>query len=143
MKKIITITGPMLVKAGDKAYFKDCDFGFTVRCTDNEDTDMPFNVAVPFSHVCYWVHSSRFDHATREVEEPEWPDPHDIKLHIYLGADGKRYIYNPCSEEDTEPWSVEGYLAYYSRETMGAYHPDALPLVELKLVPVKDDCNEQ
>ena len=143
MKKTITITEPRQVKIGDKAYFKDCDFGFAVIDVNRSDTYLPFEVMTPLSGSGCWVQSSRFDYATREVEVPEWPDPDDLRLHIYIGADGKRYIYNPCSEEDTEPWSVEGYFAYYSRETMGAYHRDALPLTEFKLVPVKDDDDEQ
>lgn len=112
MKKIITITNPMLVKAGDKVYFKDCNFGFTVSLVDNDDTIKPFMVVIPFSESGCWALSSQFDHATREIEELELPNPHDIKLNVYLGADGRRYIYNPT-------------------------------LFELKLVPVKDDGNEQ
>jgi hypothetical protein len=138
----MTITDPMRVKAGDKAYFKDCDFGFTVNHTDNVDPDLPFTVVTPFGGVCCWAWSSQFDHATREIEEPEWPDPDDIKLHVYLGADGRRYIYNPVSEADPSPWIIEGYFTWNARETMEYYHRDALPLTELKLIPAKDDDNE-
>jgi hypothetical protein len=99
MRKI-TVNDPMLVKVGDKAYFKGCDFGFTVSRTDNEDRYAPFTVVTPFSEYVCWALSSRFDHATREVEEPEWPDPHDLRLRIYLGADGKRYIYNPTEKKE-------------------------------------------
>ena len=138
-KKKITITDPMQVKAGDKAYFKDCDFGFTVSRTDNEDRYAPFTVVTPFSEYVCWALSSRFDHATREVEEQEWPDPHDLRFHVYLGADGRRYIYSPADETDTEPWLIESYFAYRSRREMEADHRDALPLTELKLVPKEEE----
>ena len=137
MRKTITMADPMLVEIGDKAYFKGCCYGFTVLGTDRSNTDAPLKVYDPLISCTCWPYSQQFDHANREVKEPEWPDPHDIKLHIYIGADGKRYIYNPCSEEDTEPWSVESYFAYYSREDVGAYHRDALPLTELKLIPME------
>jgi hypothetical protein len=141
MRKI-TVNDPMLVKVGDKAYFKGCDFGFTVSRTDNEDRYAPFTVVIPFSESVCWALSSQFDHATREVEEPEWPDPHDLYLHIYLGADGTRYIYNPVDKGDALPWLIEGYSEWYSRKEMEAHYRDALPLTELKLVPVKDDDGE-
>jgi hypothetical protein len=137
MTKTITITDPMQVKIGDKAYFKDCDFGFTVVDTSASDADQWIAVCNPLSGLSYWASSSHFDHATREVEEPEWPDPHDIKLHVYLGADGRRYIYNPVGEHDPSPWVIEGYLALNTRETMEDYHRNALPLTELELVPKK------
>ena len=142
MTKTITITDPMKVKIGDKAYFKDCDFGFDVIDVDADDEDSAIEVYNPLSGFNYWSSPSRFDHATREVRGPEWPDPHDAKLHVYLGADGVRYIYNPIDKYDPAPW-FERHFAYYSRKTMGAYHRDALPLTELMLVPVKDDDNEQ
>ena len=139
MIKIITITDPMQVRIGDKAYFKDCDFGFTVTRVDANDKYSPFSVYSPLSGDYYWILLSRFDHATRDVAEPEWPDPGDIKLHDYLGADGRRYIYNPVDKDDSMPWLIEGYSARHAREEIGAHHRDALPLTELKLVPVKDD----
>ena len=142
MRKIITITDPRQVKIGDKAYFKDCDFGFDVSGISAYDADCPIAVCNPLSGLAYWAFSSQFDHATREVDELEWPDPQDFKLHVYLGADGRRYIYNPVDEADTEPWMPEGHFAYYSRDSLKAYHRDALPLTELKLVPVTDDDNE-
>lgn len=135
----ITITDPMQVKVGDKAYFKGCDFGFTVTTTDKEDRYAPFTVVAPFGDVNYWARSLYFDHATREVEEPEWPDPHDLRLHVYLGADGKRYIYNPVGEADPSPWVIEGHFACRSRESMEYYHRNALPLTELKLVPKEEE----
>ena len=143
MRKTITITDPMRVKVGDKAYFKDCDFGFTVTRVDADDKDIPFSVYNPLAGDYFWIFSSWFDHATREVGEQEWPDPHDLDLHIYLGADGKRYIYNPTDEGDDLPWFVEGCFKCHARDEMEAYHRDALPLTEVKLVPVKDDDNEQ
>lgn len=142
MRKTITITDPMQVKIGDKAYFKDCDFGFTVLATDKSDKRTPLMVMDPLSVCNYWVLSRQFDHATREVEEPEWPDPHGAKLHVYLGSDGRRYIYYPINEIDMVPWSIDGTSLFRSRESMEADHRDALPLTELKLVPVKDDDGE-
>lgn len=133
--RITTITDSMQVKVGDKAYFKGCDFGFTVTTTDKEDRYAPFTVVAPFDGVNYWAWSSFFDHATREVEEPEWPDPDDLRLHVYLGSYGRRYIYNPMNEDDTNQWVAEGHCTYHSRKEMEDYYHDALPLVELKLVP--------
>lgn len=137
MTKTITITDPRQVKIGDKAYFKDCDFGFTVTEAHAYDADNPIAVCNPLSGLSYWASLSQFDHATREVEEPEWPDPHEAKLRVYLGSDGVRYIYNPIDEYDEDPWLVENRFICHTRETMGAYHRDALPLTELELVPKK------
>ena len=142
MTKTITITDPMQVEIGDKAYFKGCDFGFTVTGLDADDEDNPIEVYNPLSGLSYWPFSSRFDHATREVDEPEWPDPHDLDLHIYLGADGKQYLYAPSYEDDQIPWKQLPYYIdndWHSAKGMTEYHPEALPLKELKLVPVKDD----
>jgi hypothetical protein len=136
MKKTITITDPMQVKVGDKAYCKDCDFGFAVTDMDTDDEHSPVAVYNPLTGISSWISLSRFDHATREVEEPEWPDTQDFKLHVYLGADGKRYVYNPIADTDISPWVAEGYFAWHSREGMETYYPDALPLTELKLVPI-------
>ena len=127
MKKTITITDPMQVKIGDKAYFKDCDFGFTVTGLDADGEHSPFAVYNPLLGDYYWILLSRFDYATREVDEPEWPDPHDLDLHIYFGSDGKRYIYNPTDKGDALPWFVEGGFTCYARDEMEAYHRDALP----------------
>jgi hypothetical protein len=139
MKKIVAIADPMQVRIGDKAYFKDCDFGFTVSLVDKDDTIKPFTVVIPFSESVCWALSSQFDHATREVEEPEWPDPHDLdlELHIYLGADGNRYIYNPLDFDDPEPWTSDNSTGFYNRQRMAHMFPEALPLTELKLAPVK------
>ena len=106
MRKIITITDPRQAKVGDKAYFKDCDFGFTVSGVDADDEYNPIAVYNPLSGSKYWTSLSQFDHATREAEEPEWPDPHDAKLHINLGADGVQYyrVYGIVN-------GVEGYYA--------------------------------
>ena len=142
-KTTITITDPIKVNAGDKAYFKDCDFGFTVTGLDADDEHRPIAVSNRLSGDSYWACSSRFDHATREVEGSEWPDPHDLDLHIYSGSDGKRYIYNPTDKGDALQWSFEGGFGFYSRYEMEAYHRDALPLTEVKLVPAKDDDDER
>ena len=142
MRKTITITDPMQVKVGDQAYFKDCDFGFTVTIVDADDKYSPFSVYNPLSGDYYWIILPRFDHATREVEELEWPDPDDLDLHIYFGADGKLYIYNPTDKDDDLPWFVKGCFGCYARDEMEADYRDALPLTEVKLVPIKDDDNE-
>ena len=145
MRKTITIIDPMQVKAGDKAYFKDCDFGFTVTGLDADDEHRPIAVSNPLSGDSYWACSSRFDYATREVDEPEWPEPHDLKFRIYLGADGKQYLYAPSYEDDQIPWKQLPYYIdndWHSAKGMTEYHPEALPLKELKLVPVNDDDNE-
>lgn len=139
MKKTITITDPMQVKIGDKAYSKYCDFGFEVIDVNRSDTYLPFEVMTPLSSSGCWAQSSRFNHATREVEEAEWPDPHDLKLHIYLGADGRRYIYNPIDEYDSSPWVYEGNCVWHSSEDMEDYFRDALPLTELELVPKESE----
>ena len=87
----------------------------------------------------YTVNTDKFDHATREVKKLKWPDPHDFSSHIYIGSDGKQYIYDPCFKQDScfkdpEPWYVEIYGTYrcYSRKDMEAKYRDALPLTELK-----------
>ena len=145
MRKTITITDPMQVKIGDKAYFNNCDFGFTVTRVNADEKHSPFSVYNPLSGDYYWILLSQFDHATREVDEPEWPEPHDLELHIYLGADGKQYLYAPSYEDDQIPWMQLPYYMdndWYDAKEMTAYHPEALPLKELKLVPVNDDDNE-
>ena len=119
MRKTITITDQTQVEVGDKAYFKDCDFGFTVLKVNRIDANYPIKVIDPLIGEPLWARSSRFDHATREVEVPEWPDPHDFKLHVYLGADGRRYIYNPSEKKnDFLPWLEEGSFSFHSRNAM-------------------------
>ena len=143
MRKIITITDPMQVKIGDKAYFKECDYGFTVIDVDERDAFCTLKVNSPLSEDGYWAESELFEYATRKIKEPEWPDPHDAKLHVYLGADGRRYIYYPITEIDMAPSSIDGTPLYRSRESMEVYYRAALPLTELKLVQEEDDDNEQ
>ena len=132
--KTITITDPMQVKPGDKAYFKDCDLGFTVLKVDELDTDLPFTVMTPLGDGGYWVQSSHFDHAERTIDESEWPDPNDLRLHVYLGADDMKYIYNPCIVPDPAPWIAEGSFASRDRQQMTSMFPEALPLTELELI---------
>lgn len=138
----ITITDPTQVQTGDKAFFKGCDFGFTVSQVDHEDKIYPFTVMAPFGTDFYWAESATFDHATREVEKPEWPDPHDLDIHVYLGSDGLRYIYNPISQADQVPWAIERQHGFRSRKNLELSNSDALPLTELRLVPAKDDYDE-
>ena len=139
MTKTITITNPAQVRVGDKAYFQNCDFGFTVLDVDKHDHNFTIKVEIPISEAGFWSDSSLFDYATREVEVPEWPKPHDSHLHIYFGSDGKRYIYNPCSEHDTMPWSVEGTFASHTRDDMSSIFPEAIPLIELELIPMESE----
>ena len=136
MTKTITITDPRQVKTRDKAYFKDCDFGFTVTRVDTDDEDRPFAVYDPLSRDYYWIPPSRFDHATREVKEPEWPKPSDLEMHVYLGADGKQYLYAPSYEGDPVSWYIDN--DWHGAKEMTEYHPEALPLKELKLVPKEE-----
>ena len=134
MKKTITITDLTQVRAGDQAYFRNCDFGFTVIDIIEGDAFFTLRVNTPISKDGNWADSALFDHATREVNELEWTKPEDLRLHIYLGSDGKKYLYNPCSEIDTEPWSVENSFAFQSTEKIYRNHMDALPLQELELI---------
>lgn len=135
MTKTITITEANKVKEGDIAYFTSTDITAEVIAVDHEDKIHPFAVLNPFGHGVVWAHADVFDHATREVKEPEWPDPNDFNLHVYLGSDGMRYIYNPVDENDKTAWTSERHFAYITREIMEAYHRDALPLIELELIP--------
>ena len=145
MKKTITITDITKVRVGDKAYFKNCDFGFTVGFVDTEDKDTHFAVYNPLSGDYYWILLSRFDHATREVEskEPEWPEPEDLDMHIYLGSDGVKYCYMPISESDILPWSIlsssDHSLCWWSAHDLASARHEALPLTELKLVPKEEE----
>ena len=135
MTKTITITDPMQVEVGDKAYFKDCDFGFTVTELDADDEHRPIAVSNPLSGDSYWACSSRFDHATREVKEPEWPeDPKDDEVHWYkdstggiIGYEHKYWYMSPFTDDGK------------SREDAMKWYRDALPLTELKLVPEEDE----
>ncbi len=143
-KTTITITDPMKVKAGDKAYFKNCDFGFTVTGVDPDDKDCPIAVYNPLSGEYYWILLSRFDHATREVDEPEWPHPEDLKLHVYIGADGANYLYMPEDESDKLPWrrfpSPQDYaLLWMSEDNLATYYTNALPLTEVNLAPKEEE----
>ena len=141
MKNIITITDITKVRVGDKAYFQNCDFGFTVIDIDENDADYTLNVDNPTCEGNTWSSSLLFDHATREVEvkEQEWPEPEDLDLHIYLGSDGVKYVYMPISESDILPWSIlsssDHSLRWWSTRDLASDRPEALPLTELKLVP--------
>jgi hypothetical protein len=142
MKKTITITDPMQVKVGDKAYCKDCDFGFAVTDMATDDEHRHVAVYNPLTGISSWMYLSRFDHATREVEEPEWPKPSDSELHIYLGSDGAKYLYLPMCEGDSTPWKSLPYLegdSWMSAEGMTERYQAALPLTELKLVPKEEE----
>jgi len=141
MKNTITITDITKVRVGDKAYIKNCDFGFTVTSVDPDDKHCPIAVYNPLSEEYYWIFLPRFDHATREVKEPEWPHPEDLELHIYIGADGKQYLYAPAYEDDHLPWKQLPHYRvheWHDAEGMAKYYQEALPLKELKLVP-KDE----
>ena len=141
MKKTITITDITKVRVRDKAYFKNCDFGFTVIDIDENDAIYTLQVDNPTYEGSTWSSSLLFDHATREVEdkEPEWPEPEDLDMHIYLGSDGVKYCYMPISESDILPWSIlsssDHSLRWWSAHDLASDRPEALPLTELKLVP--------
>lgn len=68
-------------------------------------------------------------------EALEWPNPHDLILHIYLGANGVLYLYNPCSERDAVPWAVACSDDFFNRRRIAIKFPEALPLIELELIP--------
>jgi len=134
MTKTITITDPRQVKVGDKAYFKDCDFGFTVSGTSASDADQPIAVCGPLSGLSYWVSLSRFDHATREVEEPEWPeDPKDKEVHWYKDSTGETIGYEQ-QYWYMRPFTDDGMI----REDAIKWYSDSLPLTEMKLVPKEE-----
>lgn len=141
MKKTITITDITKVRVGDKAYFKNCDFVFTVIDIDENDAIYTLQFYNPTYEGSTWSSSLLFDHATREVEtkEPEWPEPEDLDMHFYLGSDGVKYCYMPISESDILPWSIlsssDHSLCWWSASDLASAHPEALPLTELKLVP--------
>ena len=135
MKNKIIITNLTQVQVGDKAYFKHYDYGFTVTDVNESDTTLTLKVNTPLSEDSYWAESSLFDHATREVEEPAWPDPNDLQFHIYLGSDGKKYLYNPTGDHDPIPWLAQNTFAFRSREQLCAENANALPLQELACVP--------
>ena len=133
MKQTIIINNLEDLQPGDMLFVKGRRDGFRVAYV------RPVNVDNPFGHGFAYVNTDKFDHAERTTEEPEWPDPHDIKLHDYLGADGKRYIYNPVDKGDSMPWLIEGYSARHAHAEMEAHHRDALPLTELRLVPKEEE----
>ena len=141
MKNIITITDITKVRAGDKVYLQNCDFGFTVTDIDENDAIYTLQVDNPTCEGSTWSSSALFDHANREVEvkEQEWPEPEDLDLHIYLGSDGVKYVYMPISESDILPWSIlsssDHSLRWWSARDLASDRPEALPLTELKLVP--------
>ena len=145
MKNIITITDITKVRAGDKAYFQNCDFGFTVIDIDENDAIYTLQVDNPTYEGSTWSSSLLFDHATREVKakELEWPEPEDLDLHIYLGSDGVKYCYMPISESDILPWSIlsssDHSLRWWSAHDLASDRPEALPLTELKLVPKEEE----
>ena len=143
MRKTIIITDPMQVKIGDKAYFNHCDFGFAVTGVDADDERSPIAVSNPLSGCNYWVDLSQFSHATREVEEPEWPHPNDNEMHVYLGADGGKYLYMPSSDVDMIPWIrlplYDHHNTWSEAEEMASDFPEALPLTELKIVTKEDE----
>ena len=145
MKNKIIITNLTQVRVGDKAYFKNCDFCFTVTDIDENDAIYTLKVDNPTYEGSTWSSSLLFDHATREVEvkEPEWPEPEDLDMHIYLGSDGVKYCYMPISESDILPWSIlsssDHSLRWWSARDLASARHEALPLTELKLVPKEEE----
>jgi len=113
MKNIITITDPAQVRVGDKAYFKNCDFGFTVIDVDRSSDTLILKVPDPLFGADTWVHSSLFDHATREVEVKEHglPCPKDGRVHIYRDADDRLFVSQPSlDDKSARVWAFLGWL---------------------------------
>lgn len=138
MIKTITITDPRQVRIGDKAYFKHCDFGFNViRIRYMKST--PFAVINPLDGYEQWAESRQFKYATREVDEPEWPDPQDNDMHVYQGADGAKYLYMPTYDCDPAPWHQLPNGGLLAAKVITECYPSALPLTELKFVPTNEE----
>lgn len=134
MKNIITITDITKVQAGDKAYFQNCDFGFTVIDIDENDAIYTLKVDNPTYEGSTWSSSLLFDHATREVEEPEWPeDPKDKEVHWYKDSTGETIGYER-QYWYMRPFTDDGVI----RENAIKWYSDSLPLTEMKLVPKEE-----
>jgi hypothetical protein len=133
MKKTIRINNLEDVQVGDMLFVKGRSDGFRVAY------GWPVNVANPFGHGFAYVSTDKFDHAERTIEEPEWPYPSDRKLHVYQGADGKKYLYMPTYDCDSTPWRRLPNDDWRDAEGMTECYPSALPLTELKLVPKEEE----
>ena len=137
MKKTIRIDNLRDVHVGDMLFVKGRSDGFRVACV------RPVNVDNPFGYGFAYVNTDKFDHAERTVEKLEWPHPSDLELHVYLGADGNKYLYMPTYDErDISPWHLLPYSGngrWADAEDMTKCHPAALPLKELKLVPKEEE----
>ena len=113
MKNIITITDITKVQAGDKAYFQNCDFGFTVIDIDENDAIYTLKVDNPTYEGSTWSSSLLFDHATREVEVKEQglPCPKDGLVHIYRDADDRLFVSQMSLDDKSERvWAFLGWL---------------------------------
>ena len=142
MRKTIGIDNLRDVHVGDMLFVKGRSDGFRVAGVFTDSLPFPFAVDIPFGYGFAYVNIDEFDHAERTVEEPEWPQPSDLELHVYLGADGNRYLYMPAYEGDTSPWRLltyPGNAGWAGAEDMTKCHPAALPLRELKLVPKEEE----
>ena len=137
------------IKEGDLVYFHDDPHGYRLIDAGCEDclrvslggSDAPSWLRDIF-HDVVLVRASFFDHATREVEEPEWPHPSDLELHVYLGADGAKYLYMPNGESDRFPWvrfPTFDNFRWWSADGLTRDHPEVLPLKELKLVQEEEE----
>lgn len=131
------------IEAGDLVYFRDDPHGYQLIDADFEDC---LRVSLDGSDAPSWlrgtfpdgviVRASFFDHAERPT--PSWPEPEGSQLRMYLGSDGKRYIYVPIDDRDEAPWLYvvdKNYTwstcAWSSAEDLARKHPEALPLREL------------
>ena len=136
MNKTIRIDNLRDVQIGDMLFVEGRSDGFRVACTQ------PIGVDSPFGYGIAYISKNKFDHAERTIEEPEWPQPSDRELHIYLGADGKKYLYMPSYERDVVPWHQLPYYrinSWHDAEGMTECYPTALPLKELKFVPEEEE----
>ena len=142
MKKTLVVNNLEDLLEGDIIFITGRREGFRVASTQTGPVSIPIVVDNPFDDGIDYVRENRSDHAERTIDEPEWPHPEDPDLHIYLGADGKQYLYAPSYEDDQIPWKRLPYYIdndWHDAEEMVKYYPEALPLKELKLVPKEEE----
>mgnify|MGYP006991882136 CR=1 FL=1 len=143
------------VKVGDTAYFKGDPVGYKVlKISVGPPDGMLLAISLDVDELApvikyvledvlikltAWVRDSLFDHAERTFE---WPQPSDFELHVYLGADGKKYLYLPTYEYDVTPWHQLPYWGskgWHDAEDIAMCYPTALPLKELKFVQEEEE----
>ncbi len=143
MKKTIIINNLEDVLEGDILFVAGRSDGFRVACTRTDSPSCPIVVDNPFDDGIAYVRENRFDHAERTIDEHEWPHPEDLKLHVYIGADGANYLYMPENELDEFPWirfpSPQDLVLWMSGDDLATYCTNALPLTEVNLVPKEEE----